>query len=192
MKWLYLVMIALAALFALPASHAQATTVVSLSDESLTDLSDYIVHGVIESVEPVQVSDKMILTRVSLSVKHWLKSSDGRPETFVFYTRGGKIGDIAVSVPGEMQPAVGTEVVVFLEKVPRFDNVPMLLGLLQGAFFVEPQIASPESIKQRKVARQLDDLTIHRTEGTPDSDFAKSNSLDELLDRIQTTVERTP
>ena len=192
MKWLYVVMISLAACFALPASHALATTVISLSDESLTNLSDYIVHGVIESVEPVQISDKQILTRVSLSVKNWLKTSDEKTDTFVFYTRGGKIGDIVVTVPGEMQPIVSTEVVVFLEKVPRFDDVPMLLGLLQGAFFVEPQTASPEGIQQRSISRHLNDLAIHRVEGTPESDFAQSKSLDELLDRIQTTVGRTP
>ena len=172
-----------------PAFKAQATTVVALSDDNLTSMASHIVHGVIESVEPVHVSDAVILTRVSLRVKTWLKSDGDTPETFEFYTRGGTIGEITQTIPGDMQPVTGTEVVVFLERIPRFNNVPMLLGLLQGAFFVEqPNMSTSDLQKQRRVAQKLGELHIHRAIGTPDSDFARAQSLGELLDKIRSRI----
>ena len=193
MKWLYIVMISVAAWGAMPISQVQATTVVSLSDESLAAMADYIVHGVIASVEPVRV-DQTILTRVTLRVEHWLKPGNtDEPAVFVFYTRGGVVGDTAVTIPGEMQPVIGTEVVVFLERIHRFNDVPMLLGLLQGAFFVEPPIMSmPDGKQPRRISQHLENLHIYRTEGVQNSDFAQSKSLDELLGKIRKTLENAP
>ena len=193
MKWLYIVMISLVALLAIPVSQVQATTVVSLSDESLTEMADYIVHGVIESVEPMQVHNT-ILTRVSLRVQHWLKPQNADvPEIFVFYTRGGTIGDMSVTIPGELKPVAGTEVVVFLERIRKYNDVPMLLGLLQGAFFVEqPNMSLPDGPQPRRISQHLENLHIYRTEGMQTSGFAQSKSLDELLEKIQNTLEKAP
>lgn len=135
------------------ASPVLATSVISLSDEQLAANSDYILHATILKAEPFEYNDHIILTRVTVRVHEYLKTPDNdKPEVFEFYTRGGAIGDITQTVLGEFVPVSGAEVVVFLEKIRKYDGRPMVLGLTQGAFVVEHQ---PMTRSDRKPAHRI-------------------------------------
>ncbi len=116
---------------------AEATSVVSLTDEQLVQNSDYIIHGTILKTEAMRFDEHTIITRVTILAHEYLKTCDEeKREIFEFYTRGGCFGDFVQNVSGEFVPAEGTEIVVFLEKIHRYEDRPMLLGLTQGVFVI--------------------------------------------------------
>ncbi len=163
---------------------AQATSVVSLSDAQLVDYSDYIVHATIVRTEAVLYDDNTIITRVTVQVHGYLKAPDGasRAEQFEFYTRGGSVGDVQQMVPGEYEPAVGTEGIFFLEKIRRFAGLPFVLGLTQGVFAADK---IPVTRTDRKVSK-----SFHRNHEfvRTASDFERAADFYELLDIIKHTV----
>ena len=164
---------------------ACATSVIELSDDQLVSMSSEIVHGEISAIEAVQISDSTILTRVTLEVKTWLKPSASTNSTFEFYTRGGTIGQITQSVPGEMQPQIGDEVVVFLERIPRYDNKPMLLGLKQGAFYAVENPSGPS----KRIIQKTDGLEIQSKTNASFLSFRHTQTMDELIYRIHSKLE---
>ena len=119
--------------------EAHATTIVALSDDELVDEAGAIVHGTIIQTEPIQYDARTILTKVTLRVESYLKMPEGSTEEqeFVFYTRGGSIGDIVQTVSGEFRAVEGAEVIVFLEKIKKYGDLWMVLGLRTGAYWVE-------------------------------------------------------
>ncbi|MBO4351777.1 MAG: hypothetical protein J6A01_12660 [Proteobacteria bacterium] len=116
-----------------------ATTLAALSDEDLIDKSGAIVHGTIIQKESIQYDARTILTKVTLRVEEYLKKPEGSTEDseFVFYTRGGVIGDVVQTVAGEFRAVEGAEVIVFLEKIKKYGDLWMVLGLRTGAYWVE-------------------------------------------------------
>ena len=120
-------------------SDAEATTIVALSDEELIDESGAIVHGTIVKTEPFYFDARTILTKVTLRVDEFLKVPEGTGEEaeFVFYTRGGAVGDVIQTVSGEFRAVEGDEVIVFLEKIKKFGGLWMVLGLKTGAYRIE-------------------------------------------------------
>ena len=165
---------------------AQATTVWELSDSSITSKATEIVHGTITAVESFQY-DAVILTKVTLRVETWLKPAQNTQKEFVFYTRGGKLSEIAQIVPGEMVPKPGMEVVVFLERIPRYNHVPMLLGLQQGAYYVEDIESRVD--QKRRIVQNLKGLNIHPADHPGSESFKQSQTLDELLDKIRKELQ---
>ncbi len=118
---------------------AHATTLAALSDEELVDGAGAIVHGTIIQKESIQYDARTILTKVTLRVEEYLKLPEGSSEgqEFVFYTRGGEIGDVVQTVAGEFIAVEGAEVIVFLEKIKKYGDLWMVLGLRTGAYSVE-------------------------------------------------------
>lgn len=133
--------------------EAHATTIVALSDDELVDEAGAIVHGTIVETESIQYDAKTILTKVTLKVESYLKKPEGstQEQTFVFYTRGGSIGDIVQRVSGEFRAIVGAEVIVFLEKIKKYGDLWMVLGLRTGAYWIEndAESASEKMTRER-------------------------------------------
>ncbi len=159
------------------ATQAEATTVAVLDDAQLVDFADTIALVSILSMESFWSDDHVILTRVKASVQEVYKGNAA--EEIVFYVRGGRVGDVVQSVQGEYRPDVGEMLVVFLENIPRYGNIPMLLGLSQGAFIVEdiPMMRSDQKFPIR----------VHRSQSIPcrnDSGICKVQTLDDLKSAI--------
>ena len=122
------------------AQKATATTVMALNDAEYVAYSDYIVHGHVENTATEQLPNGLIVTRVTLKVIEWFKTPEDwttLPETMVFYTRGGQQGEFVQRVSGEFNAQIGDEIIVLLEKIPRYDMRPMLVGLSSGAFAID-------------------------------------------------------
>ena len=168
----------------LPVMYASATSVIELTDDQFVSLSSEIVHGRIQSVESFAYSEQVILTRVTLEVQTWLKPADKTDDVFVFYTRGGTVGDKSQTIPGEVEPVVGDEVVVFLERIPRYQNYPMVLGLKQGAYYAEADAAG----RQKRMAQNMRDLTVRPTLNYSISSFKTARTLDDLIVQIRSKL----
>lgn len=119
---------------------AWATTIVELSDADQVAYSDFILHGTVTHLVSETTEKGLVVTRVTMQVHEWLKSPADwatPPETMDFYVRGGIQGEFVQAVSGEFKPELGDELVVMLEKIPRYEMRPMLVGLSYGAFIVD-------------------------------------------------------
>ena len=118
---------------------AQATSIIAMSDDAMADAAEVIVQGTIVKVEPFQYDARTILTKVTTQVEDYLKAPDGTEQdgTYVFYTRGGQLGDVVQTVSGEFQAVEGKAVIVFLERIKKYGGLPMVLGLKTGAYWIE-------------------------------------------------------
>ena len=185
-KILYSLAISLIAMICVcfPVTYASATSVIELTDDQFVSLSSEIVHGTIQSVESFEYSDSIVLTRVTLEVKTWLKPADKADSVFIFYTRGGTVGEKSQTIPGEVVPVVGDEVVVFLERIPRYQNLPMVLGLKQGAFYAEPAVAG----SKKRMIQNIQDLTIQPVMNYSRPSFKTAQTLDDLIVQIRTKL----
>lgn len=154
-------------------SPAQATSVAALSDAQLVQFSDVIAHVTILSAEPFRFDENTILTRVTAQVRECIKSCDDA-ETLVFYTRGGSIDDTTQVFPGEFRPAQGNEIVVFLEKIERYDDKLMVLGLEQGAFRIVPAPMSRADVKVPKMIMRHTMVRDSAFDASPDLRALKS------------------
>ena len=174
----------------LQSNEAFATSVIELSDAQLVEMSSEIVHGTVLEVQSVQ-SGNQILSRVTLEVTTWLKPVDQTSKRFDFYLRGGQLGDFRQVVSGEMTVHVGEEVVVFLERIPKYGNLPMPLGLQQAAFYVEP---NPEADRcsldrpDKKVVQRINGLSIVSRHQQEPSSFRSAKTLDNLIHSIRARI----
>lgn len=139
-----------------------ASVVVQLDGTQMAALSDVIVHGTVLRSQPVAFSDGRIMTAHVMQVSRWIRqdAETGASETFVFYTRGGQIGDRVTRVTGEAHVEPSDEVVVFLAaRSSDVDGVQerryFCVGMAQGAFVVltdeneKRVVRSDERIKRR-------------------------------------------
>ena len=164
----------------LPApEQAFATSVVTLTDAELVQFSDVIAHVTILSVEPFRFDENIILTRITAQVNECLKSCSG--DTIVFYARGGRLDDATQVFHGEFKPEAGAELVVFLEKIRRYGDKLMVLGLEQGAFRVLP-------IPQSRTNMCLSNAVIRHT-NSRDSAFDASQNVHALKAAIRSEME---
>ncbi len=150
---------------------ASATTVVELTDAEQVAYSDYILHGTVISITPELLETGLSVTRVTLKVHEWYKNTDTNtewPETMDFYVRGGTRGDFVQRVSGEFKPQLHDELIVMLEKLPRYQMRPMLVGLSYGAFVIDntpvTRIDGKRALLQRSERK---DLVIHRRTHLP-------------------------
>jgi len=95
-----------------------------LNLQELTDASDTLVHGEIQSLQPVLMGNR-IWTLATLSVLEGTHS-----ETVQFRIPGGCLNGLCLTIVGTPQLEEGEEVVVFL-------NNGQITGFVQGLFRVE-------------------------------------------------------
>lgn len=183
--WLAL---AAACLFtALSAAPAFATAVMALGDDQLTASADAICYASVTDVRTVAFDDQILLTAVDVDVIEWLKGGgDHPPQSYTFYTRGGSANGFAQTVAGEAQFAKNQTAVVFLQKIKKYNNLPMVLGLSQGAFYV----SAPEKTRAAKATIQRH-ITVTRLPHDIASDFDQAESIDELLVLIRQQIQET-
>ena len=148
----------------LSVTPAQATSVAALSDAQLVEFSDVIAHVTILSAEPFRFDENTILTRITAC----------DDETIVFYTRGGSLEDTTQVFPGEFRPAQGNEIVVFLEKIARYGDKLMVLGLEQGAFRIVPAPMSRADLKVPKMITRHAQVRDSAFDASPDLRALKS------------------
>jgi hypothetical protein len=129
----------------LAALPAQATTLLELDVEALTQLSDVVVHARVGRVTARWSDDgARIFTEVELVPLETWKGTTAGP--LLATQPGGVVGHVGQRVEGVARFTPGEEVVVFLEaRGPRFT----VAGLSQGRFALEH---APEGL----VARQSD------------------------------------
>lgn len=158
-------------------SEALASTVMALSDEQLVEMSDDIIHLTILKTEGIQFNETTILTKVTAVVQESYKNSSiPTGSEYVFYSRGGSYEDFSQTVSGEFIPKEGMEVVVFLEKIKRYGNVPMVLGMTQGAFIADNTLSARSGLQPlKRLYRRTADLNILGKQ--TESKFAKCNEI---------------
>lgn len=143
-----------------------ATTIVELTDAEQVAYSDYIVHGTVTEMVSEQTETGLMVMRVTLRVHEWYKTPpewSELPATMDFYIRGGTQGEYVQTVSGEFRPVLGDELVVMLEKIPRYEMRPMLVGLSYGAFIVDSTPITRVD-GRRKLMRRIErrDIALHR------------------------------
>ncbi len=154
-------------------TEALASTVTALSDEQLVAMSDDIIHLTIIKTEGIQFNETTILTKITAVVQESYKNSNiPAGSEYVFYSRGGNYEDFSQTVTGEFMPKEGMEVVVFLEKIKRYGDVPMVLGMAQGAFIADNALKMRSTSQPpQRLYRKTADLNILGKQ--TESEFAK-------------------
>lgn len=167
-------------------SEAQASTVVALNDAQLVGMSDAICYATILGTQVETDENGRLVTRIDATVHEWLKRPDGfdenEGEILHFYTRGGKTATHAESIMGEAHFSTGEQAVLFLERVKKYGGRLMVLGLSQGAFFVDPIASRADSAAKVRIFPKLDGAHVI---GTHRPDFLKEGTLRALLERIR-------
>jgi len=169
---------------ALWALAAQATVTQVRDVETLTQDSDAVVRGTVQSVESSWVgqgTQKSIVTRVKIQVSEKLKGDPGSVAEVV--QPGGVIpeSDIGQIVHGMPEFQRGEEVVVFLKRqapsVPTFH----VSGMAQGKYTVE---RTSDGKNAFAVPSALDAALVG-ADGLPATSSAKPLELTELRQRIR-------
>jgi hypothetical protein len=156
MKKALVLAVALAALCAVSAS---ATTVLYVPMQKSVRLSDAILLGYVQSLEPAYNADGDIVTRVHLLVEESLKGGVRPGEVFTFDAWGGSLGGVNVETVGEAHYQLGEKVLVQLESI---DGEYHTLGLSFGKWHVAPgQDGRP------MIIRSLSDLNMVGVSETP-------------------------
>ncbi len=112
---------------------AEATTVIRISLDQMTQSSDVILYGQVVSSTPIAVNGnpRHIRTDVHIRITQQLKGRAMKDITLQL--PGGTLGDYAMKIPGMPTFKAGGEVVLFLEKTAQ--NWA-LTGLGQGKYSV--------------------------------------------------------
>jgi len=178
-------------------SRADASTVIELSPQARVDLASVIAYGRIVDRTIIEPTETMpfAMTQYTLSVIECLKGCEGQ-ETITFMTRGGPFADTVQIVTGEAVLAEDETVVVFLERVKRYGNALLPLGLAQGAYVVEAEkegLASrPRRLRRAPEARTPGEFDLPSSEEHRHtrSDVAPME-LDPFLEQIRLRVAVT-
>ena len=176
-----IILLVLAAVLAWP-QPVHATTVAVLSDAQMVEFADSIALVTITATESFRFADRIILTRVHARVHETYKGDVG--DETACYVRGGRADGLVQTVEGEYMPTKGERLVVFLESIPRYGDVPMLLGLSQGAFVLE-NVPMTRSDRRSPVA-------VHRGHFAPclpGSEICSASTLDELRRAIRSRID---
>lgn len=131
---------------------ADATTLRQLDINALVQRAEDVVVGY--AVESTSFwRNGRIFTETTLHVDDvWVGKAKASSELKIV-TLGGRVGDLAQAVHGATQmPIDGTPVVLCLAK--RKDNSHYVVGMAQGAFFVDTTTAN------QRVYRQLDHVRL--------------------------------
>ncbi|MCA8912519.1 MAG: hypothetical protein KDB82_12505 [Planctomycetes bacterium] len=132
-----------AALISIGGAQLSATLAVKLDVATLTEKSDLVVIGKVDSKEARwDAGKKGIWTHHDVSVSETLKGKHEKTRDVV--TRGGVVGTTGQNVSGSAKLEVGTEYVFFLWKDD--DGRYRVQGMAQGAF----QLETREGVKYAK------------------------------------------
>ena len=122
-------------------SPARATTMVSMSMEQLTQASSDIVQArVVNQVSEWNATHTQIVTITTLEVSQTLKGNTA--STVQIRQLGGTVGNMTVSVPGDVALRPQSEYVLFLE--PADGANYHVVGMTQGAYPVYQDAMSHE------------------------------------------------
>jgi|GEM_PF-4489743 len=180
--------------------RAEASTVVELSPQARVDLASVIVYGRIVDLTVIEPTEAMpfAMTQYTLSVIECLKGCEAQ-ETITFLTRGGPFADAVQIVTGEAVLAEGETVVVFLERVKRYGNALLPLGLAQGAYVVEAEKESlagrPRRLRRAPEARTPGEFDLpssaqHRHTRSDVAPMALDPFLDQIRQRVAVTRQQ--
>ena len=112
---------------------ANATTLVELSTEQLTDASDYIVRGTVNAITSSTDDKGHIWTHVTIDVAERLKGPFGM-QTLTVDVQGGTLGARTTVVQLSPRFAIGEEVLTFAETLES--GRTMVTGMMQGKYTV--------------------------------------------------------
>ncbi len=171
---------ALAALTALPAF---ATTLLAVDFNTLARSSDAIVVGKVSKVEPRMSKDgHRISTYITVEVADALKGA--KADTVEIVQQGGIVGDIGQKVAGTVPLQAGDEIVGFLERhgPARF----MFTGMAQGVFRVER--SSDGSAAFAVQAAEGEVLMLDPVTHAPVSRGTEPMKLDELKAKVRAAL----
>ncbi len=122
---------------------AQATTMVSMSLDQLTEASTDIVQGrVVNQVTAWNPSHTQILTITTVEVTQRFKGDSA--STLEVQQMGGTVGHAHSSVSGDVALQPQTEYVFFLEPEPGTARYH-LVGMMQGAYHIYQDASSREA-----------------------------------------------
>jgi hypothetical protein len=137
---------------ALAATAAQATTVVYVPLKKSIQMSDYVLVGYVQRLEPAYNAAGEVVTRVHLLVEESLKGDVRPSEVFVFDAWGGSLDGVNVETVGEARYSLGDKVLVQLESIQGEFHT---LGLSFGKWNVVREKDGSSS-----VVRSLFDLNV--------------------------------
>ncbi|HUU28328.1 MAG TPA: hypothetical protein VM123_10990 [archaeon] len=165
------------ALLLVPASVLQATVVVYLPLERQCSDAQIIVLALAEDqVSSWDDSKRNIYTDTRFSVEKALKGSAAG--TVTVRQLGGRVGDLAESVPGTPSFTVGSQYVLFLETRP--DGKYRVVGFSQGCY---PVVKGPDG-KSRIMPQMASSSNLHIVGGEKESTVGVL-SLEEFLARVR-------
>jgi hypothetical protein len=101
----------------LGATVAQATTVLYVPVKKSIQMSDYVLVGYVQRLEPAYNAAGEVVTRVHLLVEESLKGDVQPDEVFVFQAWGGSLDGFNVETAGEARYHLGDKVLVQLENI---------------------------------------------------------------------------
>ena len=143
-----------------------AALMTPLPVEELAQRADLIVHGTVTSKVCERTAEGRIITRIELDVAEVWKGNLTTNRCTIVHG-GGTVGNRRAEVSGQVEYAVGEEVVAFLVRNDRGEGVT--LGLAQGKFHVW---------KDHKTGEKLTHNIFHgTTERETGSDEKKSAKL---------------
>ena len=148
----------------LAAVSAQATTLVHLSLEQLSQASSDVVRGRTVSQE-VRWNDSrtQILTVTTVEIEQTLKGTPRR--TMVIEQPGGAVGNLRVRVPGTVAFRAGASYFLFLEPAGAGSTFYRVTGMAQGAYRI---YRHPQTGEER-VIRPFGSLFRGQKAGRPNS-----------------------
>ena len=167
--------------FGLTASTtANATSLVKLSTEQLTDASDYIVRGTVQAITASTDARGHIWTHVTINVEERLKGPLGL-QSLTVDIQGGTLGAQTTVVPLSPRFAIGESVVTFAETLES--GITSVTGMMQGKYTVRVAPEDGRSMLVRFAPRQDRD---YDPRFIPHPQPNERVYLDDLSDRVRT------
>lgn len=166
-----------------PQTEAEASTVVAMSLEQMTDRAQTIFLGRVTGTRADwNVERTRIYTYVTLDVDRYLKG--GSPSgTETIRLLGGRVGPYLAMVPGTPEFRMGEEVLLFTAGAGA--RIPTVLGLSQGKFTVVPDV-NGERIVKRDITSLM--LANYRSDSRKPGDPVNRYRLSEVEARIRALV----
>ncbi|MEK7469178.1 MAG: hypothetical protein AAB074_17530 [Planctomycetota bacterium] len=181
-------------LAATAAMLCHAATLIKLSDAELVTHGDQIVLGTVTRVstsweDPDGDGQSQIFTTVEIRVEQSLKGGATAGSTVTFRQLGGRIGNLATSIPGLPKFSEGESALLFLEGSltnPHYSPIP---GLAQGRWIVRT-----ENDGTRFARRDFSDSTFVRLDKDTHEDEVKPSEAEEpladVLARFQKEIDK--
>jgi hypothetical protein len=114
---------------------AEATTMVPLGVEDLTFVADLVIEAEVEQAVPErEPGSEYIRSHYTLRITQVLKGDAFEGDAVLVRSFGGIVGDDLATMVNAPTFTPGERVIVFLEVVPREEDIFRVVGLDQGKF----------------------------------------------------------